>query len=73
MSQSQEQLPQNTVSKPIAKMRNGITISVLLVKAIFLLVNKYIFQFTKYELNELNELKDVRESIESDNKNLYSE
>ena len=54
-------------------MRNGITISVLLVKAIFLLVNKYIFQFTKYELNELNELKDVRESIESDNKNLYSE
>ena len=51
-------------------MRNGITISVLLIKAIFLLVNKYIFQFTKYELNEL---KDVRESIESDNKNLYSE
>ena len=47
-------------------MRNGIIISVLLIKAIFLLVNKYIFQLTKYEH------KDVRESIESDDKNLSS-
>ena len=47
-------------------MRNGIIISVLLIKAIFLQVNKYIFQLTKYEH------KDVRESIEYDNKNLSS-
>ena len=45
-------------------MRNGIIISVLLIKAIFLQVNKYIFQLTKYEH------RDVPESIESDNKNL---
>ena len=47
-------------------MRNGIIISVLLIKAIFLLVNKYIFQLTKYGH------KDVRESIESDDKKLSS-
>ena len=47
-------------------MRNGIIISVLLIKAIFLLVTKYIFQLTKYEH------KEVRESIESDDKNLSS-
>ena len=47
-------------------MRNGIIISVLLIKAIFLLVNKYIFQLTKYEN------KDVHVSIESDDKNLSS-
>ena len=47
-------------------MRNGIIISVLLIKAIFLQVNKYIFQLTKYEH------KDVRESVESDDKNLSS-
>ena len=47
-------------------MRNGIIISVLLIKAIFLQVNKYIFQLTKYEH------KDIRESIESDDNNLSS-
>ena len=47
-------------------MRNGTIIIVLLKKAIFLLVNKYIFQHTKYEH------KDVRESIESDDANLSS-
>ena len=47
-------------------MRNEIIISVLLIKAIFLPVNKYIIQLTKYEH------KDVRVSIESDNKNLSS-
>ena len=47
-------------------MRNGIIISVLLIKAIFLQVNKYIFQLTKYEH------KDVRESIDSDDTHLSS-
>ena len=47
-------------------MRNGIIISALLIKATFLLVNKYILQLTKYEQ------KDVRESIESANMNLSS-
>ena len=47
-------------------MRNGIIISVLLIKAIFLQVTKYIFQLTKYEH------KDVRESIDSDDTNLSS-
>ena len=47
-------------------MRNGIIISVLLIKAIFLQVNKYIFEFTKYEH------KDIRESIDFDDKNLSS-
>ena len=47
-------------------MRNGIIISVLFIKAIFLQVNKYIFQLTKYEH------KDVRESIDSDDTNLSS-
>ena len=47
-------------------MWNGIIISVLLIKAIFLLENKYIFQLTKYEH------KDVRESTEPDDKNLSS-
>ena len=47
-------------------MRNGIIISVLLIKAIFLQVNKYIFQPTKYEH------KDLRESIDSDDTNLSS-
>ena len=47
-------------------MRNGIIISALLIKATFLLVNKYILQLTKYEH------KDVGESIESANMNLPS-
>ena len=47
-------------------MRNGIVISVLVIKAIFLQVNKYIFQLTKYEH------KDIRESIDSDDSNLSS-
>ena len=47
-------------------MRNWIIISLLLIKAIFLQVNKYIFQLTNYEL------KDVRERIDSDNTNLSS-
>ena len=44
-------------------MRNGIIISVLVIKAIFLQVHKYIFQLTK------DEHKDVRESIGSDDTN----
>ena len=47
-------------------MPNGIIISVLLIKAIFWLFNKYIFQLTKYEH------KGVSESMESDGKNLSS-
>ena len=47
-------------------MRNEIIISVLLIKAIFLLVNEYIFQLTKYEH------KDVRKSIEYDDMKLSS-
>ena len=47
-------------------MRNGIIISVLTIKAIFLLVNKYIFQLTKHEH------KESRESIESGDKNMSS-
>ena len=47
-------------------MRNGIIISVLLIKATFLQVNKYICQLTKYKH------QNVRESIESDDKNLSS-
>ena len=47
-------------------MRNGIIISVLLIKAIFLQVNKYIFELTKYEH------KGIRESIDFDDKNLSS-
>ena len=35
-------------------------------KGVFLLLNKYIFQLTKYED------KDIRESVESDDKNLSS-
>ena len=46
-------------------VRNEI-ISVLLIKVIFLRVNKYIFQLTKYEH------KDIRESIESDGNNFSS-
>ena len=40
-------------------MRNGIIISVLVIKAIFLEVHKYIYQLTK----------DVRESTGSDDTN----
>ena len=49
-------------------MRNGIIVSVLLVKVIFLQVTqkRYIFQLTKYEH------KDVRESIDSDDTDLSS-
>ena len=47
-------------------MWNGIIISVLLIKAIFLQVNKYIFQLTKYEH------KDVLESIDFEDMNLSS-
>ena len=49
-------------------MRNGIIVSVLLVKVIFLQVTQkgYIFQLTKYEH------KDVRESIDSDDTDLSS-
>ena len=47
-------------------MWNGIIISVLLIKAIFLQVNKYIFQLTKYEH------KDVRKSIDFEDMNLSS-
>ena len=47
-------------------VRNEIIISVLLIKVIFLRVNKYIFQLTKYEH------KDIRESIESDDNNFSS-
>ena len=47
-------------------MRNGIIISVLLIKVIFLQINKYVFQLTKYDP------KDVRESIDSDDTNLFS-
>ena len=39
---------------------------VLFIKVIFLQVNKYIFQPTKYEH------KDARESIDSDDTNLFS-
>ena len=45
-------------------MRNGIIISVLLTKATFLQVNKYIFQLTKYEDNDVH--------IESDSNSLSS-
>ena len=49
-------------------MRNGIIVSVLLVKVIFLQVTqkRYIFQLMKYEH------KDVRESIDSDDTDLSS-
>ena len=47
-------------------MRNGIIISVLLKKAIFLQLNKYIFQLTKYEH------KDVRESVDSNDTDFSS-
>ena len=47
-------------------MRNGIIISVLVIKAIFLQVHKYIFQLTK------DEQKDVRETIDSDDTNFSS-
>ena len=47
-------------------MRNGIIISVLLIKVIFLQINNYIFQLTKYEH------KDVRKSIDSGDTNLFS-
>ena len=70
MPLSQKLIPKNTSffipqsEKYI--MRNGIIISVLLIKVIFLQVNKYIFQLTKYEH------KDIRESIDSDDTNLSS-
>ena len=47
-------------------MENEIHVSVLLIKAIFLQVNKYIFQLTKYEH------EDAWESIVSDDTNLSS-
>ena len=47
-------------------MRNVRIISVLLIKAFFLQVNKYILHLTKYEH------KDIRESINSDDTNLSS-
>ena len=67
MPTSQKLIPQNTFfpfrnRKNI--MRNGIIISVLLTKATFLQVNKYIFQLTKYEDNDVH--------IESDSNSLSS-
>ena len=47
-------------------MRNGIIISEMLIKTIFVQVNKYIFQLMKYKR------KDVREIIDSDDTNLSS-
>ena len=47
-------------------MRDGIIISVMLIRTIFVQVNKYIFQLMKYKH------KAVREIIDSDDTNLSS-
>ena len=55
---SQKLISQNTFfsCRNLKNMQNWIIISVLLIKAIFLLVNKYIFQLTKYEHKDVCEI-----------------